>query len=98
MAKKVKQWYTLDNAGVLYAALQRREYSAIYRFSAVMTEKVDAAALQRAIDRLRPRFPGFFSRIIPCQRKNLTCIKHQSIHVKYDRIHKILPIPLHLHD
>ena len=42
MAKKVKQWYTLDNAGVLYAALQRREYSAIYRFSAVMTEKVDA--------------------------------------------------------
>lgn len=61
MAKKVKQWYTLDNAGVLYAALQRREYSAIYRFSAVMTEKVDAAALQRAIDRLRPRFPGFFS-------------------------------------
>ena len=48
MAKKVKQWYTLDNAGVLYAALQRREYSAIYRFSAVMTEKVDAAALQRA--------------------------------------------------
>lgn len=38
-----------------------REYSAIYRFSAVMTEKVDTAALQRAVDRLRPRFPGFFS-------------------------------------
>ena len=47
MAKKVKQWYTLDNAGVLYAALHRREYSAIYRFSAVMTDKVDTAALQR---------------------------------------------------
>ena len=63
MAGAVKKWYTLDNAGVLYAALQRKEYSAIYRFSAVMTEAVDRAALQRAIDRIRPRFPGFFSRI-----------------------------------
>ena len=61
MEKQHKQWYTLDNAGVLYAALQRKEYSAIYRFSAVMTETVDPAALQRAIDRVRPRFPGFFS-------------------------------------
>lgn len=63
MSKEVRKWYTLDNAGVLYAALQRKEYSAIYRFSAVMTETVDRAALQRAIDRIRPRFPGFFSRI-----------------------------------
>ena len=63
MAKLQKEWYTLDNAGVLYAALQRREYSANYRFSAVMKEDVDTLALQRAIDRIRPRFPGFFARI-----------------------------------
>ena len=30
------EWYPLDNAGVLYSALQKEKYSAIYRFSAVM--------------------------------------------------------------
>ena len=63
MAKAHKKWYTLDNAGVLYAALQRKQFSAIYRFSAVMRDPVDKAALQRAIDRIKPRFPIFFSRI-----------------------------------
>ena len=58
-----RSWYKLDNAAVLYSALQREEYSAIYRFSAVMTEKVDPKALQRAVDRTMPRFPGFWVRI-----------------------------------
>ncbi|MEG1682906.1 MAG: hypothetical protein RR092_02375 [Oscillospiraceae bacterium] len=62
-SKKPVNWYKLDNAGVLYSALQREEYSAIYRFSAVMTLPVDRAALQRAIDRTMPRFPGFSVRI-----------------------------------
>ncbi|MCI5691068.1 MAG: hypothetical protein MR286_09390 [Clostridiales bacterium] len=56
-------WYPLDNAGVLYSAIQRERYSAIYRFSAVMTEPVDPAALQRAVDQTMPRFPGFAVRI-----------------------------------
>ena len=54
-----KDWYKLDNAGVLYNAIQKEKYSAIYRFSAVMTEPVDPAALQRAVDRTVPRFPTF---------------------------------------
>ena len=58
-AKARKDWYRLDNAGVLYTALQKEKYSAIYRFSAVMTEPVDPAALQRAVDRTMPRFPTF---------------------------------------
>lgn len=62
MAKK-KQWYKLDNAGVLYSALQREEYSAVYRFSAMMTEIVAPAALQNAVDAVMPRFPGFAMRI-----------------------------------
>ena len=57
------EWYRLDNAGVLYSALQKENYSAIYRFSAVMTEPVDKAALQRAVDRTMPRFPSFAVRI-----------------------------------
>jgi len=60
---KKPDWYRLDNAGVLYAALQKEKYSAVYRFSAVMAEKVDPAALQRAVDRTMPRFPGFGVRI-----------------------------------
>lgn len=31
-------WYRLDNAGVLYSALQREKYSPVYRFSAVLPD------------------------------------------------------------
>lgn len=61
--KKKGVWYRLDNAGVLYTALQKEEYSPIYRFSAVMDRKVDPEALQRAVDRTMPRFPGFGVRV-----------------------------------
>ncbi len=61
--KEKPDWYPLDNAGVLYASIQKEKYSAIYRFSAVMTEEVDPAALQRAVDKTMPRFPGFRVRI-----------------------------------
>ena len=61
--QKRREWYRLDNAGVLYSALQKEQYSAIYRFSAVMEEKVDPEALQRAVDKTMPRFPGFAVRI-----------------------------------
>ena len=57
MAKPNSKWYKLDSAGTLYSALQKEEYSAIYRFSALMEKDVDPAALQRAIDRCMPRFP-----------------------------------------
>lgn len=66
MTKKNKAkpgWLKLDNAGVLYSAIQKEKYSAIYRFSAVMTERVDPIALQRAVDKTMPRFPGFRVRL-----------------------------------
>ena len=63
MEKRTENWYRLDNAGVLYSALQKEKYSAIYRFSAVMQAPVDPAALQRAIDKTMPRFPCFAVRI-----------------------------------
>lgn len=58
-----KEWYPLDNAALMYSSIQREDYSANYRFSAVMTELVDPAALQRAIDKTMPRFPTFRVRI-----------------------------------
>ena len=63
MARKDNTWYPLDNAGTLYSSLQKEKYSAIYRFSAWMTEEVDPEALQRAIDKTLPRFPSFAVRI-----------------------------------
>ena len=59
----MSEWYRLDNAGVLYSALQKETYSAIYRFSAVMDRPVDRQALQRAVDQTMPRFPTFRVRI-----------------------------------
>lgn len=62
MAKEKKQrgdWYRLDNAAVMYSAIQSEKYSAVYRFSAVMADLVDPEALQRAIDKTMPRFPTF---------------------------------------
>ena len=61
--QKKTPWYKMDNASVMYSSLQKEEFSAIYRFSAVMTEPVDPEALQRAIDKVMPRFPGFRSKI-----------------------------------
>ena len=56
-------WYPLDNAGVLYSAIQKERCSAVYRFSALMTKAVDPQALQRAVQKTMPRFPGFGVRI-----------------------------------
>lgn len=63
MKRATRGWSKLDNAALLYSATQREDYSALYRFSAVMAEPVDPVALQRAIDRTMPRFPGFCVRI-----------------------------------
>ena len=63
MAQPGGKWYRLDSAALLYSALQSEQYSAVYRFSAMMDQPVDPAALQRAVDRIMPRFPGFGVRI-----------------------------------
>lgn len=63
MPSKNKKWMRLDNAALLYSAIQKETYSAVYRFSAVLHETVDPNVLQRAIDLTMPRFPGFRSRM-----------------------------------
>ncbi|MEA5151058.1 MAG: hypothetical protein VB039_00445 [Oscillospiraceae bacterium] len=63
MDKPRLPWYRMDNASVMYSSLQKEEYSAIYRFSAMMSAPVEPEALQSAIDRVMPRFPGFAVRI-----------------------------------
>ena len=63
MSDSKRTWYKLDNAGTLYSALQKENYSAIYRFSAVLTQSVDPFLLQQAVNAVMPRFPGFSVRI-----------------------------------
>lgn len=63
MKKQSGPWFRLDNAALMYSALQSEKYSAIYRFSAVMTDLVDPEVLQRAIDKTMPRFPSFRVRL-----------------------------------
>ena len=61
-------WYPLDNAGVLYSAIQKERYSAVYRFSALMTKAVDPQALCRRPCRVFPAlgygFAGAHSGVI----------------------------------
>ena len=51
------EWYKLDNAAKVYPSSSSNEYSALFRFAAVMKERVDGQILQQALDDLVPRFP-----------------------------------------
>ena len=51
------EWYKLDNAAKVYPSSSSNEYSTLFRFAAVMKERVDGEILQQALDDLVPRFP-----------------------------------------
>ncbi len=58
--KQDKQgWYTLDLSAIVYPTLQRRDFSSVYRLSALMKEDVQPALLQQAVDMALPRFPTY---------------------------------------
>ncbi len=57
--KKERNWYQLDLSAVVYPTLQRKNFSSVYRLSALMKEKVDKEKLQLALDRTMPRFPTY---------------------------------------
>ena len=59
MEPQRKKWYRLDNAALIFPAIQKESYSSVYRFSAIMEEPVDPEAFQRAVDKTMPRFPSF---------------------------------------
>ena len=49
--------YPIDNSAILHLAVLKPGKANIFRFCANITELVDPAALQRAVDVLMPRFP-----------------------------------------
>ncbi len=62
--KKIK-WYKLDNAAKIYPAAKTRSWTAIFRLSAQLNEKIDPAVLQLALERTAKRLPGFTLRLRP---------------------------------
>ncbi len=50
-------WYRLDNAGRVFAALASARNTTVYRVAVVLREPVDQGVLQAALVRLMPRFP-----------------------------------------
>jgi len=56
-------WYRLDNAARVFAALASRRTTTVYRVAVALRAPVDAAVLQDALDALMPRFPYFRVRL-----------------------------------
>ena len=65
MANKIrnKAWMRLDNAALIFPAIRSRTWVNTFRLSAELTEPVDPALLQQALEDLAPRFPSFFVRL-----------------------------------
>lgn len=63
MSKTPLRWLKLDNAAKIYPAARRQNWSNVYRLSVTLTEPVDAAALQSALDATIPRFPSIAARL-----------------------------------
>ena len=57
MARR-KRWFKLDNAAKLYPAVSTAQWSSTFRVSAELEETVDPARLQKAVNRVLPRFPA----------------------------------------
>lgn len=64
MARENKlRWLRLDNAAKIYPAVRRNNWSNIFRLSATLTEPVDTAVLQSALDVTVRRFPSIAARL-----------------------------------
>ena len=57
------KWYRLDNAAKLYPAIKSRKWTAIYRLSVKMSERVDKDLLQQALDMTVERMGVFSCRL-----------------------------------
>lgn len=59
----VESWMKLDNAAKIYPAAKRRNWTALFRLSARLTEPVDPVALRAALESCAKRFPTFTLRL-----------------------------------
>lgn len=61
--KRSLRWLRLDNAAKIYPAARRRNWSNVFRLSVTLTEPVDKAVLQSALDVTVKRFPSLSARL-----------------------------------
>ena len=57
------RWMKLDNAAKIYPASRNQNWSNVFRVSVTLTEAVDAAVLQSALDVTVRRFPSIAARL-----------------------------------
>ena len=60
---KQKQWFKLDNAATVFPGQNTSRWSNIFRFSVMLTEKIDPDILEQALADVIPRFPCYDVRI-----------------------------------
>ena len=60
---KPKKWMKLDNAAKIYPAARSREWTALFRLSAVLDQPIDWDVMEEAQRRTLRRFPGFSVRL-----------------------------------
>lgn len=64
MSKENKlRWLRLDNAGKLYPATRRKNWSSMFRISATLKENIDINTMQTALDITVRRFPSIAVRL-----------------------------------
>ncbi|MBQ3140725.1 MAG: hypothetical protein IJC25_02045 [Clostridia bacterium] len=63
MSKKTQKWMALDNAAKIYPAAQKKNWTALFRISATLTEPVDVAVLRIALEHTIKRFPAYAQRL-----------------------------------
>lgn len=54
-----QQWYKLDLSANVYPTLQRKNFSSVFRISALLKIKIEPEVLQKALEITLPRFPSF---------------------------------------
>lgn len=58
-----RKWMRLDNAALIFPAIRSSRWVNTFRLSVDLTETVDPALLQQAVEDLMPRFPSLYVRL-----------------------------------
>ncbi|MBO4838739.1 MAG: hypothetical protein J5493_05150 [Lachnospiraceae bacterium] len=58
-----RSWMRLDNAALIFPAVRNSRWANTFRLSADLTDPVDPAVLQQAVEDLMPRFPSYYLRL-----------------------------------
>ena len=59
MSKKLQAWQKLDNAATIFPLMSGKRNQNNFRMQVTLSEPVDKAALERAVNAILPRFPQY---------------------------------------